>query len=574
MTTQMSDHRTEQIDTALTELRAGAERWRVLSLTGRRGLLEALGTSVAAVAEEWVSTAARFKGLDLNSPLVGEEWLSGPYAVLSGLSALVESLRALEHGGSPVDGFELGTAPGNRVTVRVMPHGIFDSLLLSGFSADVWMQPGVTADQVRAEAGLGQLAPEVGGGIGLVLGAGNITSIPPLDVLYELCAHNRVVILKLNPVTDAILPVFRKAFAPLIDAGFLRIVAGAADIGQYLVHHSSVDHVHITGSALSHDAIVFGTGVEGSARKAAVRQNAAKPLLEKEITSELGGVSPTIVVPGDWSKADLRFQAEHVATQRLHNGGYNCIAAQAVILSSDWPQRDEFLAELRSAMSRAPGRSAYYPASDQRMAAAKAAYPQAESLNHGRLLIEVEAVPGEKALNVEYFAPVLAVTELPGQGLAFLRAAIETANDELVGTLGVNVIAHPRTLRAAGPAFDEALAELHYGAVAVNAWTGFGFLTARATWGAYPGHTLADVQSGIGVVHNALLLKSAERTVVRGPFRPSHRALGAGEFTLSPKPPWFVTNKTQATTGRRLTAFAANPGWGKLPGIFAAALRG
>ena len=28
-----------------------------------------------------------------------------------------------------------------------------------------------------------------------------------------------------------------------------------------------------------------------------------------------GGVAPIIVVPGRWSKADLRFQAEHVASQ-------------------------------------------------------------------------------------------------------------------------------------------------------------------------------------------------------------------------------------------------------------------
>src|ERR1700712_2211152 len=107
MTAQMSDHRTEQIDTALTELEVGAERWRALSLTGRRELLEAVRSSVAAAAQEWVSTAARYKGLDSDSPLVGEEWLSGPYAVLTGLSALVESLQALEHGGSPVDGFRL-----------------------------------------------------------------------------------------------------------------------------------------------------------------------------------------------------------------------------------------------------------------------------------------------------------------------------------------------------------------------------------------------------------------------------------------------------------------------------------
>ncbi len=166
------------------------------------------------------------------------------------------------------------------------------------------------------------------------------------------------------------------------------------------------------------------------------------------------------------------------------------------------------------------------------------------------------------------------MTQLPGTGLAFFRAAIDAANDDFAGTLGVNVIVHPHTLRAAGPAFDQALADLHYGTIAVNAWTGFGFLTARATWGAFPGHTLADVQSGIGLVHNALLLNCAERTVVRGPFRPLHRAPGAGEFTLSPKPPWFVTNRTQATTGRRLTEFAADPGWARLPGIFASAMRG
>ena len=575
MTAQILQPSTEEIDEALADLATGAQRWSALPLSGRRDLLTALSASVSAQAAEWVRVASVYKGLDPTSPLVGEEWTSGPYAVLTSLSALSETVQALDAGRSPVDGVAIGSAPGGRVTVKALPHNLFDTLLLNGFSAQVWMRPGVTEDQVRAKAGLAQRHPTESGGVGLVLGAGNITSIPVLDVLYELFAHNRVVLLKLNPITESIGPVFGAALAPLVSAGFLRIVSGGADVGQYLVHHDLIEHVHITGSALSHDVIVFGGGVEGAARKAAARLGAAEPLLDKEITSELGGVSPTIVVPGRWSKADLRFQAEHVATQRLHNGGYNCIAGQVVILSSDWPQRAEFLTELRSALSRAPQRSAYYPGSDQRVAAAKASYPSAESLPGGRLLVSgVGDRVGENALTTEYFAPVLAVTELPGQGLPFLRAAIAAANDDFVGTLGVNVIAHPRTLRAAGPAFDGALAELRYGSVAVNAWTGFAFLTARASWGAFPGHTLADVQSGIGVVHNAFLLDQVERTVVRGPFRPAHRAMLAGEFTLSPKPPWFVTNKTQATTGRLLTVFAAKPSWVKLPGIFASALRG
>ncbi|MFF1396202.1 hypothetical protein ACFVZD_20620 [Streptomyces sp. NPDC058287] len=138
----------------------------------------------------------------------------------------------------------------------------------------------------------------------------------------------------------------------------------------------------------------------------------------------------------------------------------------------------------------------------------------------------------------------------------------------------MNLIAHPRTIAALGPALDEVIAELRYGTVALNAGTGVGHLTATATWGAFPGHTLDDVQSGIGVVHNALLLDGPERTVVRGPFRPAPRSLLHGEMSLSPKPPWFVTNRTAATTGRLLSDFAAAPRWTALPAILASALRG
>ncbi|MFG2658374.1 hypothetical protein [Streptomyces sp. NPDC048425] len=100
----------------------------------------------------------------------------------------------------------------------------------------------------------------------------------------------------------------------------------------------------------------------------------------------------------------------------------------------------------------------------------------------------------------------------------------------------MNLIAHPRTIAALGPALDEVIAELRYGTVALNAGTGVGHLTATATWGAFPGHTLDDVQSGIGVVHNALLLDGPERTVVRGPFRPAPRSLLHGEMSLYPNP--------------------------------------
>ena len=423
---------------------------------------------------------------------------------------------------------------------------------------------------VRERAGLAQRTPTETRGIALVLGAGNVSSIGTLDVFNQLFAHNRVAILKLNPVTDPLRGVLERALAPLIERGFLEIVTGGADVGSELAHDPRIAVVHMTGSAATHDAIVFGTGEQGAANKLAGHR-----LLDKPITSELGGVSPTIVLPGRWSSADLRFQAEHVATQRLHNSGFNCVACQVVVLPADWEQKEAFLDAIRAAFRSAPARELYYPGCSARIARARAAYPMAEELASRLLITGLDLSDSdEPALSEEYFAPVLGVAELPGAGASFLNAAIAAVNERLAGTLGANIIAHPSTLSELGPGLLDAVAELRYGTVAINAWTGFGYLTPRASWGAYPGHTVTDVQSGIGVVHNALLLENPERTVVRGPFRPAPRSVINRELSLTPKPPWFLSNRTAATTGRRMTAFAGQPGWGALPGIFASALRG
>jgi acyl-CoA reductase-like NAD-dependent aldehyde dehydrogenase len=564
------DERT-MLDRAIEDLRAGAARWQRASLQERAALLRRTHDSIGRSSNRWALTAVGVKRLDAGSALVGEEWLSGPYAVLSGAARLATSLEALAAGRSPLDGLRFHPAPGGRQAVDVMPLDLAETLLLSGFSAEVWLRPGTTVDQARGAAGLGARRSEVSGGVGLVLGAGNITSIPPLDALYELVANNRAVLLKLNPVMAGMMTSYLDALDPLIRFGVLRIVQGGAEIGSYLAQHPGVAHVHITGSALSHDAIVWGVGEDAARRRA---ENA--PLLAKPITSELGGVSPVIVVPGEWTEQDLRFQAEHVATQRLHNGGYNCIASQVVIVSSDWAQKAAFLEHLRRAIDEAPRRADWYPGSADRSAAAAAAYPGAERLgpDGNRLLIRTVPDDADTLASTEYFAPVLGVIELPGTGRTFLDAAIRFADEDLVGDLGANVLIRPEDRRALGAGFGRAIEALHYGTVAINAWTGLGFLLAAAPWGAYPGNSLADVGSGIGVVHNALLIDQPERTIVKGPFRPFPRSVLAGERALSPTPPWFVTARTAATTGRLLSDFTAKPSLRRMPGIFISAFRG
>lgn len=553
------------LDADLAALREGSRTWSLLTLGQRRTLLRRVRAATAAVIEEWADVAATSKGLDPTHPLRGEEWLSGPYAALVALDAYADTLGALAQGRSPLASVRFGDAPGDRTVVQTSPLSAVDGLLLSGFTTEVWLRPGVRASDARRRAGLAQRTPAEPGGVGLVLGAGNITAIPVLDVLYELLAFNRTVLLKVNPTQDALVPVFERALAPLITLGVLRIVRGGGDVGAYLARHAAIDHVHITGAEATFRAIVWGTGAAGTRR---LRES--RPQLAAPISAELGGVSPIVVVPGRWSRADLRYQAEHVVTMRLHNSGHNCIAGQVVLLSADWPQRDEFLRELRAAYDRAPRRPVWYPNSDARLDAARAAYPDAMWCGDGtRALVQTPVADASALQETEYFAPVLGVVELRGTGQEFLDAAVAHANDKLTGTLGVNVLIDPETHAALGMGFERAIAALRYGTVAINAWTAFGFLTPTATWGAFPGGTLQDAPSGIGVVHNALLLDDVERTVVRGPFRPFPRALASVArtrtgFTVLPKPPWFVSSRTASAVCEGFTRFRADGDWPRL----------
>ncbi|MBN9175626.1 MAG: aldehyde dehydrogenase family protein [Microbacterium sp.] len=559
------------VDAAVGALRSGARSWTHLTLEQRARLFERVRDTVVETADEWVDVASTSKGLDAAHPLRGEEWLSGPYAVLGAIDGYVASLRALAKGASPLDGVRTDAAPGGRLRARVFPAAPLDRLLLSGFTGEVWFRPGTTLPAARADAGLGQRHPTREATVGLVLGAGNITSIPVLDVMYELLAENRVSILKVNPTQDALVPVFERALAPLIEPGFLRIVRGGGDVGAALTQHPDITHVHITGSATTFDAIVWGTGDEAAERK---REN--RPLLTSPITAELGGVSPIIIVPGVWTDADIAYQASHVATMRLHNSGHNCISGQVVILSRDWPQRDAFMTALRAAMAAAPERPVWYPRSDEKLAAAASAYPDAEwTADHTRAIVDVG--PGEDATAVEtteYFAPVLGVVELEGNGQEFLDAAVAHANTRLVGTLGANVLIDPDTEAALGAGFERAIADLRYGGIAINTWTGIVFATPILTWGAFPGGTLDDVSSGIGVVHNTLLLDHVERSIMRGPFRPFPRSIGGRtRFSVLPKPPWFVDSRTSTPVAEGLTRWHMSHSVGGLVVTLAKAMR-
>ncbi|HEV7180716.1 MAG TPA: aldehyde dehydrogenase family protein [Candidatus Baltobacteraceae bacterium] len=567
---------TDRIDRDLRTLRDGAARWAALDVSAKAALLRRLRDTVAAHAEPWSQAGARAKGV-AGTPLEGEEWISGPWAVLYAINRYFDTLCEIATAGSPrIEPSRVRTGPGGGVIVDVFPVTAYDRILLNGVRAEVRMQSGVTRESLPSTAGAWYRTQERIPRVSLVLGAGNISSIAPLDVLYKLVADGSVCMLKMNPVNDYLGPILESAFAPLIAEGYLRFAYGGAETGKYLCAHPDIDDVHITGSDKTHDAIVFGDGGDSAERK---RRN--DPALRKPITSELGNVSPTIVVPGPWSDADIAFQAENIVTQKLHNGGFNCIASQVLILPADWNATPKLIDAVSRVLENVRDRPAYYPGAAARHSRLTANRADARFYGRSgdgfvpRTLLRVEATePGDAAFRDEAFGSVLAFTSLRGNTATYLARAVAFANESLWGTLGANLIAHPATMREHAAQMDAAIDTLRYGCVGVNAWTGVGYFISECTWGAYPGHVVDDIQSGAGVVHNSHLFSRAEKSVVHAPFAPFPRSFAGYGGTLLPRPPWFVTNAMAAKIGRALCEFESRKTPLAMARVAALAMRG
>jgi hypothetical protein len=560
------------LDLALEDLRSGAPGWADLPLRAKIAMLEALPPRIVDVAPRMAAEAADAKGIASTSAWVAEEWTTNIWVFVQAINTQILVLKRVLARHEPVNADAVHTRPDGQVVVDVFPATGYDRLLFNGYKARIWIEPGVSVEQTRAEAaalyrGSDPSAPEVC----LVLGAGNLGTITALDIIDQLYIRGNVCAVKMNPVNEYLGPFYEHIFSEFISRGWVRLLYGGADVGGYLAHHPEVDTIHMTGSSATYDAIVWGTDDQAASRKA---NNT--PLLDKPITGELGGVSPFIVVPGDWSARDLRFHAEHIASTKLINSGHNCNATQVLVLPQDWPLANKLVAEVRAVISNAEPRPSYYPRSADKIASACRGMSGTEFLggDHTRALItDVDAHSGASILTDEVFAGVLGVVRLPGKTVEqFLHNAVEFANNVLPGSLGAVITIDPKTRKKNAQAFDDAVAHLRYGAIGINTWTGMAF--ALTTWGAFPGNTAQDIGSGIGMVHNTFMLPRPQKAVVEIPFRPAPRSSFNGELTLSPKPVFFITNKTAETTIRRLVRFLVHRNPIALPRIFLSALRG
>ncbi|NIS69494.1 MAG: aldehyde dehydrogenase, partial [Proteobacteria bacterium] len=143
----------------------------------------------------------------------------------------------------------------------------------------------------------------------------------------------------------------------------------------------------------------------------------------------------------------------------------------------------------------------------------------------------------------------------------FIDRAVEFVNHTLWGTLNATLIVHPKSLRDPdiAAAVDRAIAGLRYGTVSLNILAYYSAYFMVAPWGAFPGHDIYGIQSGIGKTFNFLMLKRSEKSVVRAQFRRLD--------------PITVKSKRALEFSRKLAEFEASGSWWRMPGLIWTALR-
>jgi hypothetical protein len=499
------------LESELTRLRRGAAALHHRSPGQVADLVAACRRSLAAVVEDWVATSVAAKVWGGFAAAMAEEWASGPVPVARSLHQLEHLHRELHAGRLPV----LHAIGVDRHRLPPSP-GLADRLLLPGLRVWLHAVPGARIN-----------APLRRGGVALVLGAGNVTATPVLDVLDQVFRHGRAAVLKPSPLHDALVPHFAAALAPLLAADLLVIAPSDQESGRTL-SRAGFDAVHLTGSSATWNAL-----------------RAEPALAAATLTAEVGCCTPALVVPGRWRDGQLQWVARQLARYVAMNGGGTCLAPRLLLTAADWPQRPQFLALLDAALAAEPARLPFHPSSRRHWEAAAGRQPPAAVLPPVRRA-GLDPRRDAALLASEHFAPVLLDLPLGGDSVAtFLDGAVGAVRDQVFGALSAYVFAPPALLRAQRSVIDAAIARLPHGTVAINTWTGLGYGLGSTPWGAPPG---SPDEAGRGQVHGWLGLDGVRQVVLEAPFAPL------------PRPPWLAPPRRAAATLRSLCSFYLAPG--------------
>jgi acyl-CoA reductase-like NAD-dependent aldehyde dehydrogenase len=366
-------------------------------------------------------------------------------------------------------------------------------------------------------------------------------------------------------VNDHLGHLVEGALRSLIQRDFLGVIYGDATVGDYVCKHPAVEEIHMTGSDKTYEAIVFGSGPEGHQRKMD-----QKPINTRPFTGELGNVTPVIVVPGPWTQKDIDEYGKQITTWLIANAGFVCCAPRVIIQHTSWPLKKGLIESVKSHLENHPTRKAYYPGAFQIHRDFMDAHPEAILLgdppeDH----LPWTFIPDLDVNNVddicfkrEPFGGIISDLSIEADSIpAYLDEVVEYTNQHFWGSLSVNIIVHPKSLQQPEvvSAVERAISNLNYGTVSVNMLAFYSSFFMVCPWGAFPGHDIYDIQSGMGKNFNFLMLDRTEKVVIKAPFN------RIDPLTVKAKKPYVFAKK--------LALFEAFPNITKLIDLMVSAIR-
>ena len=523
------------IDRFITTLRTKSKEFNSISNVQLASMLEETISNIKEVAFFWATICSDNKGTT-KTPAEGEEWLGGPFASVLATQYYIKSL-------TNDDDLVEKKYNSEENSYKVFPNSFTERITFPFIDAKVIFNKSMSFEDINKYRGFSKRY-DIDPSITLVLGAGNFSSIPYLDVLYHLITRKSVILLKLNPVNEYLKPVFEKVFQSFIERGYIIVTTGNIDESKYMANHPGINHIHLTGSDKTFEDIVYGRELTEKERKS----KSLSKINNKPITSELGNVTPIIIHPGKWSTSDIKYQARKIVTAKLNNNGFNCIAAQVVVLPDGWGQTETLIKFVKHYMSKAKERKAYYPESIERLEKLEKdkGYERVNALSCVTPHLTREIKAYSKFEINEVWSSTIYFKKIEYTSVEdFANKAIDYCNDELWGNLGVSVIIKDHDRKFNNHITNLYVDNLNYGTVAINEWAAIGYIIPQLPWGGFPGNRDNDIQSGQSVVHNSMLFESPLKGVVNTKFRISRII----------DPPWFVTNKKARRLFKNLTYY-------------------
>ena len=526
------------IDRFISTLRTKSKEFNSISNVQLASMLEETISNIKEVSYFWATICSDNKGTT-KTPAEGEEWLGGPFASVLATQYYIKSLIN-------DDDLDEGNFNNSENSYKVFPNNFIERITFPFINAKVYFNKSMSFEDINKFRGFSKRY-DIEPSITLVLGAGNFSSIPYLDVLYHLITRRSVILLKLNPVNEYLKPVFEKVFQNFIERGYIIVTNGNINESKYMATHPGINHIHLTGSDKTYEDIVYGRELTGNERSI----KTISKINHKPITSELGNVTPIIIHPGKWSTSDIKYQARKIVTGKLNNNGFNCIAAQVVVLPDGWGHTETLIKYVKYYMNKAKDRKAYYPDSIERLTKLEKdkSYERVNSLSCTTPHLTREIKAYNKYELDEVWSSTIYFRKIAYSNAEdYVKKSIDYCNNELWGNLGVSVIIKNHNNKFNKHITNSYIENLKYGTIAINEWAAIGYIIPQLPWGGFPGNKDNDIQSGQSVVHNSMLFESPLKGIVETKFRISRLI----------DPPWFITNRKSRRLFMNLTYFQIN----------------